>query len=551
MKEKMKKVFLKLDGIKGESTNARHAGEIDISSFYWGRSRSSTAAARSGRTIFGSKDLTIIKRTDKTSPHFRAASASGQTFQGKITLEDYSAEGRIVRSITFDLDAVAVGSVTRIAAGELIALGCRSIKLRSASERKNEKEIKIMKRNLVIISIFLVVLALCAINVAAQLTIKMPNIKIDKPDKNGSKNKDAQTTGRVATNNVKTSRADLLYPLLLPTNVPVLLKNSISVSTVVHDEYWKMKGQSDFSSWVPKMRFSQYYNEAKVLNYTVEYFNPDGSPWYSEQLESSGRNAERTVVYESPSPYANGVLDTKSTAATGVYGFKITDQDTKAVLFQGKFKVGKFSRSYGERDKNKADFYVDHDWIMPFAVLGFHHSIDEAGAMRAEISVWLKGAVESNELEGRVFYKGRQIASTGDEDSGGVGSVEERMSGFAAAFEQQDKIWKRWEFSWENFRVHNNGGFNPENFPRAHFADRNPGEYTVKIYRSNTPIREISFTVGADGRFVAPAYSSQIPLPYYRLILPVKITGTTEKWNAAAWKTEAFYGNPLTGFAVQ
>jgi hypothetical protein len=171
--------------------------------------------------------------------------------------------------------------------------------------------------------------------------------------------------------------------------------------------------------------------------------------------------------------------------------------------------------------------------------------------MRAEVSVWLKGAVEASELEGRVFYKGRQIASTRDEDGGGAGSVEERSSDFAAAFDQQDKIWKRWEFSWNNFRVHNNGSFNPENFPRAHFADKNPGEYTVKIYRNNAPVRELSFTVGTDGRFVAPAYSNQIPLPYYRLILPVKTTGTTEKWDAAAWKTDAFYGNPLNGFAIQ
>jgi hypothetical protein len=41
-------------------------------------------------------------------------------------------------------------------------------------------------------------------------------------------------------------------------------------------------------------------------------------------------------------------------------------------------------------------------------------------------------------------------------------------------------------------------------------------------------------------------------MPYYRMIVPVKVTGTGgEKWDAAAWKTDAFYGNPLSGFAVQ
>ena len=398
-----------------------------------------------------------------------------------------------------------------------------------------------MRKNLVIISMFLTVFALGAVTVPAQITIKIPKIKTNNPE----------TTNNVKTdnNNVKTTGRDQIYPLQLPTNVPVFLKNSVDVETVVHDEYWKAPGQSNYSSWVPKLRFSQYYNEEKVLNYSVEYTNPDGSAWYGEKLESSGRNADRTVLYKSPSPWG-GILDSKSSAGTGVYGFRITNDDTKQVIFQGKFKVGKFSRAYSAAEKNKFDFYVEHDWTLPFATLGFHHSIDESGAMRAEVSVWLKGAVETNELEGRVFYKGQQIASTKDADGGGVTSVEERMSNYAAAF-TPDKVWKHWQFSWENFRVDNNGTYNPEYFPRAHFADKNPGDYTVKIYRNGTGIRELSFTVGADGRFVVPAYSSQIPLPYYRLILPVKMIGTTEKWDAAAWKTEAFYGNPVPGFEIK
>jgi hypothetical protein len=312
-----------------------------------------------------------------------------------------------------------------------------------------------------------------------------------------------------------------------------------------------MPNQKNYSSWVPMIRFDQYYNNERELNYLVEYFNPDGSPWYSETLESSGRNAERTVLYQSPSPYGNGVIGTKSTAGTGVYSFKITNQDTKAVLYQGKFKVGKVSRSYSAADKNKFDFYVEHDWLMPFAMLGFHHSLDEVGGMSPEVSVGLKGPVEASELEGRVFYKGQQVASTKDEDGGsGASDYDERRSEYAAAF-APDKMWKRWQFQWNNLRVDNNGTFNRDYYPKAHYTDKNPGDYTVKIYRNNAQIRELTFTVGADGRFVAPAYSDQIPLPYYRLILPVKVIGNSEKWDTAAWKTDAFYGNPLNGFMVQ
>src|SRR5262249_22687234 len=274
--------------------------------------------------------------------------------------------------------------------------------------------------------------------------------------------------------------------------------------------------------WVPLIRFNDYYRNDKPLNYTVDYFNPDGSLWYSEKLEQGTLSADGTVMFQSPSPY-DGVFNTKSTVGTGVYSFKITSQDTKEVLYQGKFKVGKFSRANNPQEKNKVDFYVEHDWLLPFAMIGFHHSLSEIGAMPPLISVWLKGLVNAGELEGRIFYKGRQIAST--KDGGGVSDYDERTTEYAPPF-APNNIWKRWEFQWKDFLVDNNGIFNHANFPNAFFADKNPGDYTVKIYRNGAQIRELSFTVDADGRFVVPDYMKQMFLPYYRIILPVKIIGT-------------------------
>lgn len=406
-----------------------------------------------------------------------------------------------------------------------------------------------MKRDLKTMFAILIIFALGSIAASAQFNIKLPNIKkaevkTDKQEKEQSKTKDSNTTGEVKT---KTLDSKLIYAPQLPTNVPMFLRNSVYVQAKTTDEYWKMKGQKIFSSWVPLIRFNQYYNEEKTLNYTVEYFNPDGSLWYSEKLESSGRNADRTVLYQSPSPYGNGVLDTKSTNGTGVYAFKITNQDTKELLFQGKFKVGKISRAYSPQDKNKFDFFVDHDWVLPYAVIGFHFSLDEVGGMPPEISVWLKGEVEASELEGRIFYKGQQIATTAD-GGGGANSEEDRRSEYAPAF-APDKTWKRFTFTWRNFLVDNNGTFNRENFPNAFYADKNPGDYTVKIYRSGKQVREFSFAVGADGKFVVPSYMKEVTLPYYRILLPVKNTDPTEKWDAAFWKTDAFYSNPINGFA--
>jgi hypothetical protein len=362
---------------------------------------------------------------------------------------------------------------------------------------------------------FIAIIAISVIHfTASQAVFSQININIPRIPGSGKPKPEPKNPGNGGVqdqNNGRSGNTDggtkangkLIYGPMRPNGTPVFLKNSIYVEAKTHNEYWKMKGQRNYSSWVPMIRFSQFYNNDKELNYTVEYFNPDGSAWYSEKLESSGRNADRTVRYQSPSPWA-GVLDTKSTAATGVFSFKITNEDTKEMLLQGKFKVGKFSTANGGPDKNKFGFFVDQDWLMPYGMVGFHHSIDESGGMPPLVSFWIKGSPDASDLDGRIFYKGQQIGST--KESGGATDYDERATDMSAAFAPLNR-WKRWQFEWRNVLFDNNGTFNRENFPNAFYVDKNPGAYTVKVYYKGVQIRELKFTVGSDGRFVRPAYA--------------------------------------------
>ena len=381
----------------------------------------------------------------------------------------------------------------------------------------------------------------------AQLTIKIPKIKGDRPTADKTVREPETKDGR--TNQVngerKNTDSKALYPVQRPNATPVFLKNTLYVQAKTHDEYWKMPNQRGYSSWVPQLRFDLFYNNEKALNYKVEYFNPDGSAWYAETLEQGNTSADRTVLFQSPSPYG-GVLDTKSTAATGVFSFKITDQASGALVYQGKFKVGKVSRANRPEEKNKMDFYVEQDWLLPFAAIGFHHSNIEIGGVPPLVSVWLRGAVSADELEARLFYQGKLIGST--KDAGGVSDYDGRATDYAPAFAPQQMV-KRWQFQWRNFLLDNNGPFNRENYPNAHYADKNPGEYTVKIYRGGAPIRELVFTVGPDGRFVRPAYAERLFMPHHHVVLPVRITDPAEKLSPT-WKADAFYANPLEGFST-
>ena len=73
-------VFLKLGDIKGESTDAKHAGEIDVLSWSWGVSQPGTAAsgggAGAGKVSFS--DLNFTHNVDKASPLLMKACATGQ-----------------------------------------------------------------------------------------------------------------------------------------------------------------------------------------------------------------------------------------------------------------------------------------------------------------------------------------------------------------------------------------------------------------------------------------------------------------------------------------
>lgn len=72
-------MFLKLDGIKGESTDKAHKEWIDIMSFTFGVSQSGTASmgggAGAGKASFS--DLAITKRADASTPMLMLNCASG------------------------------------------------------------------------------------------------------------------------------------------------------------------------------------------------------------------------------------------------------------------------------------------------------------------------------------------------------------------------------------------------------------------------------------------------------------------------------------------
>ena len=78
-------MFLKIDGIPGESTDASHKDELNILSYAWGESQpaaASSAGTGAGRVIM--QDFHFVMRVNKASPKLFLACANGARIKNAI-----------------------------------------------------------------------------------------------------------------------------------------------------------------------------------------------------------------------------------------------------------------------------------------------------------------------------------------------------------------------------------------------------------------------------------------------------------------------------------
>ena len=79
-------MFLKIDGIPGESTDDRHRDEIDVLSYNWGESQPPTASSAGGSAAgrVTMQDFHFAMRVNKASPKLFLACASGTHIRNAI-----------------------------------------------------------------------------------------------------------------------------------------------------------------------------------------------------------------------------------------------------------------------------------------------------------------------------------------------------------------------------------------------------------------------------------------------------------------------------------
>jgi|ERR1035437_2349550 hypothetical protein len=334
---------------------------------------------------------------------------------------------------------------------------------------------------------------------------------------------------------------------------PTIAKDWVQFTAFTEGSF---KGSYDTYSWMPALMFRVNGPIQSGSQLYAEVNQPATPGWVKFDCHTEEIAKGRWLKVECG---GRDVLLTKSTTYTGPVTFSIKVRNelagTDATLFSGKATVAKaHSNLTGPTAVNKFVYYVDQDWNLPIGYV-FLTADDSAGWKRPTFNVafWARG--EAVRMEPHLFYQGKEVGKMMcDGEEVGKPSCEAEVEDGTTQYVDdslpQKARWSRVTCGFPNVRGRDTTGEGPGMFGPLYVMDKNPGEYEFKLLWSGHLARSIKFTVGSDGKFENGIAVSN-KLGSDRVIVPVTIIGDQDgTWNRTAWKTDAFYGNPLTGFTA-
>ena len=331
---------------------------------------------------------------------------------------------------------------------------------------------------------------------------------------------------------------------------PTVVKDSLLVNAHTLNVY---KKDYDKWSWVPRLAF------------TVNGPIPSGGQLYADFSIPGGGSIKfdcqtgETAVGRSYHTEcgANNIPEDKGTLYTGKVSFKIGLRNelagTDSTIYNGKATIAKVhTNEVGPKAKLKFVYYVDEDWNLPIGYVYLKPG-DVTGwkAPTFMAAFWVRG--EAYNFQPHLFYQGKEVGKMfyqGDEvgKASCESDIETEVTQQVEASVPQKAKWSRVKCDFPSVRGWDKTGEKPGMFGEIYAMDKNPGDYELKVLWNNHLARSLKFKVGPDGKYVSTIASAN-KLGSDRAIFPVQILGDQDgKWNKTAYKTDAYYGNPLTGF---
>lgn len=334
---------------------------------------------------------------------------------------------------------------------------------------------------------------------------------------------------------------------LAQTPATTILKPTLMVRAQLERRYWKQPDLPNFWSWKPQVSFSVTGPIPDASFFTVEFTTPDGKAWFSWESRPFSVEAGQTYDVESGNLASN--IDKTTTIATGTFGFKITLKNnlngTSQEMYRGTYKVGKkFAGTTNVNFKNQYAFYVEHDWALPIGYISLN-TRENPKSPRLNVGMWMRGNINSDRIGAYIFYNGKQIANTKSTDKGVANEVKPII---AEGDDSGEFRWGYWKFDF--FKIL--GYADESSVSDVFIMKKNPGIYEIKVLLDDEIVRTASFTVGSDGKLADNEIAAKNGFSGMGTIIPVKVIPVKEPGlNLQAWKTDAFYGNPLTDFTAQ
>jgi hypothetical protein len=383
-------------------------------------------------------------------------------------------------------------------------------------------------------------------------------IKIPKPSK--PKAEEPPSDEPVPTNNTQPAKpqpesGDATNPAAATTgdDQPTIAKDSIQVRAYTNDVY---KGNYDTWSWVPRLEYRVNGPITSGSQLYAEFSAPNG-PWIKFDCktgEAQKGHWWKTECGGNDLPREQGIT------YTGTVNFTIRLRNelagTDATLFTGKMKVGKaHSNLTGPTAVNKWVYYVNGDWNLPIGYVFYEpHDVKGWKLPTLNFAFWARGE-ESDPFQPHLFHDGKEVGKKyyqGEEvgkPSCGMMEVQNNPSHFTTSDEPKF-IWTRWKCYFPNVKGWDKTGDRPGMFGPPYVLGANAGDYEIKILFKGHLVRSIKFAVDAEGKIVDNGIAAANKLGSNRIIEPVQVLGDSDgPWDRNAWKTDAFYGNPLTGFS--
>lgn len=291
-------------------------------------------------------------------------------------------------------------------------------------------------------------------------------------------------------------------------------------------------GGYEAHGWVPAIEYRGTGSIASGSRLSVD-FTLAGKPWVSFDCTPE-RETEDAPTW-SATCGGDSIPGGKQATYAGPVAFTIRLrnelQGTNVTLFNGTAKVVMVP---GTKGLGNEEWYVDEDWRIPFGYVFWEKDSGHGGDEFLHVAFWVRG--NTPEVEAHLFYQGKDIAKFSKAGNG------------AADWNPNLHRWGL--IDGEFLGVYPNAPGGDEGYAPRFGVRNNPGDYEVKVLLLGHLARSIKFKVSANGN-VESGVDSANTLGTNRVVVPVQVLGDSNgTWNRNAWKTEAFYGNPLAGFVA-